>query len=217
MTVQPNDQWPRWEVFKKDNEKRPYQAVGSVHAGDPEHALITARNIFVRRPAAVSLWVVREDDIVAATQEELRNDPARTWPGPAGLYHVGVKLSHKRSMTFVDLIGTVEAADATDAMRQAREMRAEALAWWVIPDAAIARTEESEDTVESWFAPAADKTYKQQQYYGTIGRHVGELKRAGLMPKQVNETPVIGGRHMRPRLEADADAPNPLPAPQVTR
>lgn len=184
--IQANDQWPRWEVFKQDNEKRPHQAVGSVHAGDPQHALITARNIFVRRPAAVSLWVVREDDIVRATQEEMRNRPDLERPGPAGQYHVGVKMTHKRSMTFVDLIGTVDAQDATDAMRQARAMQPAALAWWVIPDSAIARTEETEETVESWFAPAAEKTYKLQQYYGTIGRHVGELKRSGKMPTRTS-------------------------------
>lgn len=178
----PHDQWPRWEVFKQDNDKRPHQAVGSVHAGDPQHALVTARNIFVRRPAAVSLWVVREDDIQSMTQEEVRDHPDKALHGPAGVYHVGVKMSHKRSMTFVDLIGTVQAQDAADAMRQAREMQPEALTWWVVPDSAIARTDESEETVESWFAPATEKTYKQQQYYGTIGRHVGEYKRDGRMP-----------------------------------
>lgn len=207
MTSKPNDQWPRWEVFKKDNDKRPYQAVGSVHAGDPQHALLTARNIFVRRPAAVSLWVVREDDIAAATREEMDKEPQRSWAGPAGTYHVGVKTSHKRSMTFVDLVGTVEATDATDAMRQARDLHPGALAWWVIPEAAFARTDDDEDTVESWFAPATEKTYKQQQYYGTIGRHVGELKRAGLMPRAVNEAPAIGGKHERPHLHVEEQGP----------
>ena len=41
-----------------------HQAVGSVHAADPQHALFTARSVFARRPAAVSLWAVREDDIL---------------------------------------------------------------------------------------------------------------------------------------------------------
>ena len=186
----PDTQWPRWEVFKQDSEKRPYQAVGSVHAGDPEHALLTARNVFVRRPAAVSLWAVREGDILTATPEELASTPqVLQAAGAAGTYHVGVKKSHKRSMTFVDLVGTVEASGPGDALRQAREAHQGALAWLVFPDAAKVQTEQDAGTVESWFAPAHEKTYKQQQYYGTIGRHVGELKRSGLMPTRAEVPP----------------------------
>ena len=44
-------QWPRWEVFKQDTPKKPHQAVGTVHATDPEHALLTARNVFARASA----------------------------------------------------------------------------------------------------------------------------------------------------------------------
>lgn len=189
----PDTQWPRWEIFKQDSEKRPYQSVGSVHAGDPNHALLTARNVFVRRPAAVNLWAVREDDILIATPEEVATHPeVLQTPGEGDTYHVGVKKSHKRSMTFVDLVGTVQATGPGDALRQASEAHADALAWLVFPESAIARTDDDAETVESWFAPAKDKTYKQQQYYGTIGRHVGELKRAGKMPRQVNETPHVG-------------------------
>lgn len=185
-------QWPRWEVFKQDTDKRPYQAVGSVHAGDPEHALLTARNVFVRRPAAVSLWAVREDDILTATPEELAGKPQLLQTaGAAGTYHVGVKKSHKRSMTFVDLVGTVEASGPGDALKQAQEAHADALAWLVFPDSAKVQTDDDAGTVESWFAPAQEKTYKQQQYYGTIGRHVGELKRSGLMPSRADVHPHV--------------------------
>ena len=75
----------------------------------------------------------------------------------------------------------------------------------------LARTGISADTrvknlteaEQSTLREAVEKTYKQQQYYGTIGRHVGELKRAGLMPRQVNETPAIGAKHERPRLHVE--------------
>lgn len=188
-------QWPRWEVFKQDSEKRPYQAVGSVHAGDPEHALLTARNIFVRRPAAVSLWAVREQDILTATPEEIAAQPELLQTaGEAGTYHVGIKKSHKRSMTFVDLVGTVEASGAGDALRQAHEQHPDALAWLVFPDSAKVQTEQDAGTVESWFAPAAEKTYKQQQYYGTIGKHVSELKRSGLMPSRADVQPHVADK-----------------------
>ncbi|ACO45287.1 phenylacetic acid degradation protein [Deinococcus deserti] len=181
-------QWPRWEVFKQDAPGRPYQAVGSVHAGDPDHALLTARNVFVRRPAAISLWTVRETDLLTATPEELGAQPdLLTTPGETGTYHVGIKRTNKRSMTFVDLVGTVEASGPGDALRQAQLMHPDALTWLVFPDAAAARTDDDPGTIESWFAPAKEKTYKQQQYYGVIGRHVGELKREGLMPGRATE------------------------------
>ncbi|MFC4638947.1 phenylacetic acid degradation protein [Deinococcus hohokamensis] len=181
-------QWPRWEVFKQDAPGRPVQAVGSVHAGDPDHALLTARNVFVRRPAAVALWTVRETDILTATPEELGAAPERLdTPGEAGTYHIGVKRTNRRSMTFVDLAGTVEASGPGDALRQARELHPEALTWLVFPEAAVVRTDDDPGTIESWFAPAKEKTYKQQQYYGVIGRHVGELKREGLMPGRAPE------------------------------
>lgn len=184
----PDTQWPRWEVFKQDAPNRPYQAVGSVHAGDPDHALLTARNVFVRRPSAVSLWAVRETDILTATPEELGTRPeVLDTPGDAGTYHVGLKKTHKRSMTFVDLVGTVEATGPGDALRQAREQHPEALTWLVFPDSVVVRTNDDPGTVESWFAPAKDKTYKQQQHYGVIGRHVGELKREGRMPGRAKE------------------------------
>ncbi|UBV42695.1 phenylacetic acid degradation protein [Deinococcus taeanensis] len=186
-------QWPRWEVFKQDAPNRPHQAVGSVHAGDARHALVTARNVFVRRPAAVSLWCVLETDLLTATPEELSRTPTLLdTPGEGGLYHVGLKRTNKRSMTFVDLSGTVHAAGPGDALRQASTLHPDVLAWMVFPDAAAVRTDEDPGTVESWFAPAKDKTYKQQQYYGVIGRHVGELKRAGLMPGRAAGTDDTG-------------------------
>ena len=56
-------QWPRYEVFKQDKPGKPHEAVGSVHAPDAEMAMLNARNVFVRRPSAVSLWVVAADVI----------------------------------------------------------------------------------------------------------------------------------------------------------
>ncbi|WP_216319723.1 phenylacetic acid degradation protein [Deinococcus aestuarii] len=192
-TPHPDTQWPRWEVFKQDAPNRPWQAVGSVHAGDPDHALLTARNVFARRPSAVSLWTVRESDILTATAEEVAARPeVLETPGEAGTYHLGLKRTHKRSMTFVDLVGTLEASGPGDALRQAREAHPDALTWLVFPESVVVRTSDDPGTVESWFAPAKDKTYKQQQYYGVIGRHVGELKREGKMPGRVNEEPHVG-------------------------
>jgi len=181
MTEKRDTQWPRWEVFKQDTPRKPHQAVGSVHAVDPDHALVTARTVFVRRPSAVSLWVAREDHILARTAEELEKNglPEAPGGGEEGVFLVFRKTSHKRSMTFVDHVGEVRAASAEAALTAATRQFTDtpALAWWVIPEARVTRSADDADTIDSWFAPAADKTYRQQSYYGTVGSHVSKHKR----------------------------------------
>lgn len=176
-------QWPRWEVFKKDTAKKPYQAVGSIHAVDSEHALLNARNVFVRRPQAVSLWAVRADDILSMTQEELAKNPQwahgddeETAVSPPILYEIFRKSSHRRSMTFMDHVGQVSAVTAVSALQQAiaKFTDKEALAWWVVPLHKIAQTEP--DVAEAWFDPAETKTYKQQSQYGFISPTRGKNK-----------------------------------------
>lgn len=179
--TQPREtQWPRWEVLKQDAPARPHQAVGSVHATDPEHALVTARTLFARRPSAVSMWVVPDHAILARTQEQdERGEPLPdTAEGEAQPYVVARKVNHKRSMTFVDVVGTVTATSPARALDLARATFPEppALAWWVFPDAAVTRTDDTPETVESWFAPAKDKTYRQQSSYGVVGTHASERR-----------------------------------------
>lgn len=174
-------QWPRWEVFKQDAPGRPHQAVGSVHASDPEHALVTARNVFARRPAAVSMWVAPAGAIFARTLEQLAAEAHATAHDqePAGeaaaaandesrSYLVFRKSSHRRSMTFGDHVGQVEATSPAAALRAAIATfdDAPALAWWLVEERLVARSEEGD--VETWFGSAIDKTYKQQSAYGTI-------------------------------------------------
>ncbi|RIH83116.1 1,2-phenylacetyl-CoA epoxidase, subunit B [Meiothermus luteus] len=169
-------QWPRWEVFKQDAPGKPHQAVGSVHAADPEHALLTARNVFARRPQAVSMWVVRAEEVFSWTKEEIAQDPALRGESRPALgsrpttYLVFRKTSHKRSMTFVDHVGEVEAYSPQGALREAlaRFSDAEGLVWWVVPAEKVYKSDPSQETVESWFDPAKEKTYKQQQYYATV-------------------------------------------------
>lgn len=164
--------WPRWEVFKKDNQKKPYQAVGSVHATDPEHALLNAKNVFVRRPAAVALWVAPVSVIFSRSLEELEREPLTvTENRPVQPFEIFRKGTHRRSMTFMDHLGRIEAADPASALALARVQFGEGLAWWVIPTDAITGTDPAEETiVEAWFEPAKSKTYKQQSQYGFVSK-----------------------------------------------
>lgn len=169
-------QWPRYEVFKQDNERKVHEAVGSVHAPDGEMALLNARDVFVRRPSAVSLWVAAERDIFSMTAEELATEPhwaLEEIPAAATpqTFHIFTKTSQRRSMTYVKYVADVVALSARQALQlalQDPQFEAETVfTWWVVPQAAVTRSED--DLIESWFEPAKDKTYRQQSYYGFVG------------------------------------------------
>jgi ring-1,2-phenylacetyl-CoA epoxidase subunit PaaB len=65
--------WPRWEVFVRAKGGLSHRHVGSVHAPDPELALLHARDTYTRRLEGVSLWVVPSASIIAS-------DPADSGP-----------------------------------------------------------------------------------------------------------------------------------------
>lgn len=161
----------RWEVFKQDAAGKPHQAVGSVHAADPQHALVTAAHVFARRPAAHSLWVTRAAAIYSRTAEELAAESQAAGAPTEGQapvsFEVFCKSTHRRSMTFVEHVATIEAATPAAALALAGAATSDdsrALAWWVVPTAAI--TASAPTDAASWFDPAKDKTYKQQALYG---------------------------------------------------
>ena len=168
-TAGTDTQWPRWEVLKKDNERKPHQAVGSVHAADAEHALLMARTVFARRPAAVSMWVAPAASIHTFTAEELAQLPPATDDHTGALhgYLVVVKSTNRRSMTFGDLKGEVEASSVRAAVDRAIELAGEepVLALWLVEAGSVVRSEPED--ADPWFGPAQDKTYKQQSVYSS--------------------------------------------------
>ncbi len=165
-------QWPRYEVFKQDNERNIHEAVGSVHAPDPEMALLSARNVFVRRPSAVSLWVVAAEAILSRTAEEIAANPPSlpTTPETGERFWVFTKQSQRRAMTFVRLVGEVRANTAVEAFARAYHTPAftnePVFVWWLLPDTAVWRSDPADN--DSHFAPALDKTYRQQSAYGFV-------------------------------------------------
>lgn len=180
-------QWPRWEVFKQDRPDKPHEAVGTVHAPDAEVALLNARDVFVRRPECHSLWVAAEAAVLRLTAEELAADPAwlaeQVSDATAGeVYHLFCRQNYRRSMVAVTRTGEVVAASPADAMRQAVQQHSEddTVMWWVVADSALTRS--NDDDIASMFAPALEKTYRDQSSYR--GR-IFEGRRRGGTVKEV--------------------------------
>ena len=165
-------QWPRYEVFKQDKDGKPHEAVGSVHAPDGEMALLNARDVFVRRPSAVSLWVVPDSAIYSVTAEELAAGIALPEAGETQSFLVFTKRSQRRSMTFVKHVGEVTAVTPQHALQQAithEEFEPDKVwVWWIVPATAVTRSDDDEATIASMFTPAHDKTYRQQAHYGFV-------------------------------------------------
>src|SRR5215510_13237416 len=105
LELMADTQWPKYIVFHQERADRPHDYAGGVHAPDAELALTNARDVFVRRPECVSLWVVPASKVFARTAEELAADQA--WPetvsdnGGGQLWQVFKKLSHKGTHTHV--------------------------------------------------------------------------------------------------------------------
>lgn len=170
-------QWPRYQVFHQDQPGRPHLNAGSVHAPDPELALLNARDVFVRRPACASLWVVPADQIAGLTAEQVA---AGEWPDqpaeyavPAEPYLVFIKRQTRGSQ---EHCGEVQAGSPGEALRRAvSEVGvAPALVYWVCPKRSVLASEPEEQS--SFFGPAQDKPYRDQAFYHTDSL-LRELKR----------------------------------------
>jgi ring-1,2-phenylacetyl-CoA epoxidase subunit PaaB len=84
---------------------------------------------------------------------------SRDWP----LWEVFVR--SRRGLSHVH-VGSLRAPDAPMALRNARDVytrRQEGVSIWVAPSAAI--TASSPEQRDSFFAPAADKTYRHPTFY----------------------------------------------------
>lgn len=163
------DQWPRYEVFKQDEAGSLFRNVGSVHAPDAELALQNARDVFARRPACHSLWVVLAGAILARTAEELSAQPLASpaAPGQPEAYAVFQKRSQRQAMTYVEYAGEVMARSGEEALALARqELGDEAIVWWVCPARLIAGT--AEEDAAALFGPAADKRFRMPNEYKTV-------------------------------------------------
>ena len=167
-------QWPIYEVFQQERTGEPHRNVGSVHAPDTEMAMQNAKDVFVRRPSCLSMWVVPAGLILAKTLQELADE---TWaerepdtPPSAEpeTYYVCQKQSQKPSDAYVVYAGRVEATTPVEALRQAMETLVDTpcWVWWVFPARAVTQSEPED--IESMFEPALEKHYRHQYHYHTV-------------------------------------------------
>jgi ring-1,2-phenylacetyl-CoA epoxidase subunit PaaB len=62
--------WPLFEVFVRSKRGLNHVHVGSLHAADPQMALLHARDVYTRRNEGVSIWVVPSAAVTASSPEE---------------------------------------------------------------------------------------------------------------------------------------------------
>jgi ring-1,2-phenylacetyl-CoA epoxidase subunit PaaB len=131
-------------------------------------ALQNARDVFVRRPECVSLWVVPAAEIHSITADEIERTglpKSKSDDGAAEIYQVFLKETQIGSHGHV---GSVQAASHADALAAAVGSYGSegGIVWWVVPDASIVRTDP--DEIDSLFQPATSKLYRDQSFYHTV-------------------------------------------------
>lgn len=99
---EPLDQHETYEVFHLEKRGEQPVHVGSLHAPNPEIALLFAKEQYGRRSRTVSLWVVRTADIYTIGVEDadvFATTPEKDYREAKG-YRVGGKITaFKRSNT----------------------------------------------------------------------------------------------------------------------
>jgi ring-1,2-phenylacetyl-CoA epoxidase subunit PaaB len=173
-----DSQWPRYQVFLQEKQGAPHQDVGSVHATDPEIALQNARDVFVRRPECINLWVVPADAILSKTAQELDIWRAALAADRASgetyedvnqakeIYYVFNKSRWAGTQT---LVGSVEASSPNQALEVALEKYSQeppAFAWSVFPERLVIRSQP--DDIDSLFAPSLDKPFRMSTDFHTF-------------------------------------------------
>jgi ring-1,2-phenylacetyl-CoA epoxidase subunit PaaB len=166
-------QWPRFQVFLQDKEGAPHQDVGSVHAPDPELALLNARDVFVRRPECINLWVVPVSAILTKTFQELQATDRESEAGRRGSgysseeeYQVFCKIRPAGTHT---LVGQVLAVSPSMAMAVAVKRfsgKTVPFSWLVFPSSKVTHSDPQD--LESMFTPARDKLFRMSTNFHTF-------------------------------------------------
>ncbi len=163
-----DSQGTRYQVFEQERADLPHRNAGAIYAADAEMALENARDVFVRRPHCLSLWVAPEHAIFSKTAQELQTDAWDIEPAAAApneTYLVFQKQGQAARETFVAHVGQVSARSPQQALRAALNTfpTRNVFVWWVVPERAV--TKSAAEDVASLFAPARDKKYRMHTFY----------------------------------------------------
>lgn len=162
-------QWARYRVFLQEKKGAAHVDAGSVHAPDPEMALQNGRDVFVRRPACYSLWVVPEEYVFTRTHQQIEAGQLEAGPPAQGesqeLYHV---FNKTRPVGSQRLVGQVEAGSSAQALQKALEKypQPDAFVWTIFPARLVVESLEAD--VDSMFAPAEDKPFRLSTEFQTL-------------------------------------------------
>jgi len=66
-----SEKLPVYEVFIRSARGLDHIHAGSLHAENPEQALLYARDVYIRRSEGVSIWVVAQNDITTSKEEDI--------------------------------------------------------------------------------------------------------------------------------------------------
>lgn len=92
--LEPMDQHETYEVFHQDKRGEQPVHVGSLHAPNPEIALVLAKEQYGRRSRTVSLWIVPTSSILAISVEDadvFETAPEKDYREAKG-YRTGTKI-----------------------------------------------------------------------------------------------------------------------------
>lgn len=163
-------QWPRFEVFLIEEDGKPAEHVGSVHAPDSEIALMNARDVFVRRPRCRQLWVAPSSHVLFRTAEELEQTQPQGGGTSEQHFLVFAKPNHREPLALWECVSATSAENALSlATNQARD----GVMWAVVPEARLTRS--APEQIEAFFQPAETKHYKMQSSFPT-GRQMKEVR-----------------------------------------
>jgi ring-1,2-phenylacetyl-CoA epoxidase subunit PaaB len=90
-----HDQHETYEVFHQERRGEHPTHVGSLHAPNPEVALLFAKEQYARRSRCVGIWVVRTSDIFTIGVEDadiFETTPEKNYREASG-YRVGTKIT----------------------------------------------------------------------------------------------------------------------------